>query len=128
MSYENYLDTMVQLSSQKRARIVHQGSVIFIESSPKNKWKVSSKLFNYQGLPRGLKETFVGSKVMRWKERGAYLQLDPNDSSIYLIEEMEASAKYVPFKYRINDFVAVAEEWKEVFEEFSQKDHTSQRI
>jgi hypothetical protein len=129
--YDAFLTILTQLAGKKRARVVVQGSVIFIESAggKKDRWAVSTRVFSGEGyLPRSVKECVSSSGLLKWQERGAYLHLDPAEQAIYLVHEIDSSPKYVPFKYMMNDFVTVANEWREILEDFASRDHTSLRI
>lgn len=130
MCYDAFLAVISQLSGQKKARVVIQGSVIFIETTSKKKnWSLSTRVFSADGyLPRNVKDCLSASGLMRWQERGAYLHLDPIEKAVYLVHEVHSSPKYVPFKYMMNDFVSVANEWREILEDFAEKDHVSLRL
>jgi len=130
MSYDAFLMTLSQLAGKNKARVVVQGSVIFIETQPnRKKWKMSTKIFNKDGpLPGGMKECVSSSGMLKWQERGAYLKLDPCTNSLYLIHEIESATKYVPFKYLVNDFAQVANEWKEILDDFAERDHNPVRV
>lgn len=128
--YDAFLAVLTQLAGQKKARVVVQGSVIFIETAgKKNHWSVSTKVFSKDGfIPPNVRDCVSSSGLMRWQERGAYLHLDPLEQAIYLVHEIHSSPKYVPFKYLMNDFVSVANEWREILEDFADKDHVSLRL
>lgn len=129
MDYSEFLIVMSQLSFHKKARVVLQGSVYFIEATPnKNKWRLSTKLlYNQERMPNQLAECVSSGSTLRWDHGGAYLKLDREESDLYLIREIECSAKYVPFRYLVTDFIDVADEWKNIIDDFSKKDHTSIR-
>ena len=130
MSYDAFLAILTQLAGKKQARVVIQGSVIFIETQNKrDEWSLKTKVFGGEGfIPKSVRDCVTSSGVLRWQERGAYLQLDAASSSVYLVHEIESSKKYVPFRYHVNDFVQVANEWKEILDDFSERDHTPTRI
>jgi len=130
MSHDTFLLTMAQLASKKKARVVIQGSVVFIETLPENKkWKISTKVFSCDGyLSPSLRECLKSTKTLRWQERGAYLQLDEENHSVHLVHEIISSSKYVPFKYLMNDFAQVANEWREILDEFARRDHIPIRL
>ena len=129
MEYNEFLIMMSQLSFHKKARVVLQGSVYFIEATPnKNKWRLSTKLlFNQKTMPTQLGECISPHGVLRWDHGGAYLKFDYTESDLYLVREIECAAKYVPFRYLVSDFIDVADEWKAILDDFSKKDHTSIR-
>ncbi|MES2345841.1 MAG: hypothetical protein V4494_07900 [Chlamydiota bacterium] len=128
--YDSFLAVITQLAGQKKARVVVQGSVIFIETNPKKDcWSVSTRIFSGNGfIPPNVRECISSNGLMKWQERGAYLHMDPLDQSIYLVHEIHSAPKYVPFKYLMNDFVAVANEWREILEDFAERDHISLRL
>ena len=127
MSYDAFLAVMNQLAGQRKARCVVQGSVIFIESKPtEKKWALATRVFCGDGyLPQAVKECITSSGTLRWQERGANLRVDPDSSNVYLVQEIEPSGKYVPFRYFMRDFADVANEWREILEDFAERDHTS---
>lgn len=125
MSYQAFLLVMGQLASKKKARVVVQGDVIFFESSIKeNHFKIYTKIFSGDGyLPKNMRSYFSSCGVLRWQHRGAYIELDSETHSIYLVEEIEMEKnKYIPFRNRLNDFSLVALEWKEIFREIAEED------
>jgi hypothetical protein len=131
MSYRSYLFVLSQLSSCKRAECVVQGSVVFVEVGEKDKkWKLSTKLLDSseKSIPSFLKNSLNRSGMLRWQERGAYLCLDPETSHVYLMQEIESSNKYVPFKHVMSDFASVASEWKDILHEVSLKDDPMHRL
>jgi hypothetical protein len=124
MTYDAYLMAITQLSTRRKARVVVQGSVIFIETNPpRKKWHLSTKVFDGDGhLPKGIKECLSSSGILKWQAGGAYLHLDSNDNTVHLINEVDSSSKYIPFKHHIGDFVEIAKEWKEILDDFAQRD------
>jgi hypothetical protein len=130
MTYDAFLAILTQLAGKKQARVVIQGSVIFIETQNKREqWTLKTKVFDGEGfVPKGVRDFVTSSGVLRWQERGAYLQLDSEASNVYLVHDVESSKKYVPFRYHVNDFVQVANEWKDILDDFSERDHTPTRI
>jgi hypothetical protein len=131
MSYNAYLMVLSQLSTRKKAQCVIQGSVIFVESKPSNNdWSISTKIFDSEHgkLPSTLKKSLTSSGLLRWQERGAYLKLDAETNHVYLIQEIQASKKYIPFRHIMSDFTDVATEWKQILDDFSLADNNSYRI
>ncbi len=127
MSYDAFLAVMNQLAGQRKARCVVQGSVIFIESKPtEQKWSLATRVYGGEGfLPKSVKECVSSSGVLRWQEKGANLRLDSVTNSVFLVQEITSSSKYVPFRYLMKDFADVANEWREILEDFASRDHTS---
>ncbi|MBS3905203.1 MAG: hypothetical protein KGZ39_07750 [Simkania sp.] len=127
MLYDTFLAVMNQLAGQRKARCVVQGSVIFIESKPVGKqWSLATCVFDGgEYLPRSVKECVSSAGVLRWQERGANLRLDPASNSIYLVQEIQSSSKYVPFRYLMSDFAEVANEWRDILDDFAARDHSS---
>lgn len=119
MSYNTYLLVLSQLTSRKKAECVVQGSVIFVESKQSGKdWNLSTKIFDADTakIPSFLEQSLNSRGLLRWQERGAYLKLDPETNSVYLVQEILSSKKYVPFKYLMNDFAGVAKQWKDILD------------
>ncbi len=124
MEYSSFLLFLNQMSSQRKAKVVIQGSVIFIEKScHTDHWSVTTKIL---GTPtkqlNGLIGSYLSRGSLRWQERGAYLKMDKETNSLYLVQEITSSKKYIPFKHVIQDFVSVASEWKEIFDETSEEE------
>jgi hypothetical protein len=127
MSYNAFLLVMSQLAGKKKARIVVQGNVIFFEASEKkNHLKLYTKVYSGDGyLPKSVRSCVSSSGVLRWQRGGAYIKLDHQTHSVFLIEEVEMEqGKYIPFKNLLSDFSLVAAEWKEILQEFAEKDYT----
>jgi hypothetical protein len=131
MSYDAFLLFLNQITGQKKAKVVVQGSVIFIESARKvENWNLSTKIFGTgdKKFPCSLLQCLSASRLLRWQERGAYLKLDTDTNSIFLVQEIVSSKKYLPFKYLIQDFASVANEWREILEEFASRDDSIPRL
>ncbi len=130
MSYNAFLLVMNQLAGNKKARIVMQGNVIFFEATGKNRLKISTIVYSGDDyLPKSVHSCVSSQGVLRWQHRGAYLQLDRQTHSVFLIEEIEIEeGKYIPFRNHLSDFSMVAAEWKEILREFSESDTTSVSI
>ena len=61
--------------------------------------------------------------TLQWQKGGAYLELDPESHSISLIEQFHVpQGKYIPFRVQFHDFLSVAAEWREIFDEQSEND------
>lgn len=111
MSYDALIDVMNPLGLKKKTRCVVQGSVIFIESKPIQK-----------------KQCVASSGVLRWQEKGANVRLDPASRSIYPTRELGGESKYIPFRYMTHDLADVVNEWREILDDFAERDHTSVRL
>lgn len=118
MEYNSFLLFLSQIAGQKKAKVVVQGSVIFVETNAKNnQWSLSTKILHSESRKsKNSINNSLTSGFLKWQERGAYLRLDKETQALYLIQEVTSSKKYLPFKYLIQDFAAVASEWKEIFE------------
>jgi hypothetical protein len=114
MDYHTFLLLLSQMSGQRKAKVVLQGSVIFVETGSKNDhWNLSTKISKADTK----KLKFELRNGFRWQGKGAYLKVDSEQESVYLVQEVVSSKKYLPFKYLIEDFASIACEWKEIFEE-----------
>ncbi len=121
MSYDLFLAFLSQMYNSKKARLVIQGSVIFIETSKKaDSLQMKTKVFSGDDL-NNTSSCIPSNGVLHVQDRSAYLKLDPTTKDVYLINEVKFSNKYLPFRYQINDFVDVANEWKEILEDFSTR-------
>lgn len=117
MSYNAFLLVMCQLSSRKKAECIVQDSAIFVEAKSEGQaWDLSTKIWDAdeEKIPLFLEESLTLKGRLNWQEKGAYLKKDKETSHIYLIQEVKAHQKYVPFKHVMNDFVSVASEWKSI--------------
>ncbi len=128
---ENYLTRMAflavvtQLADQKEAECVLQGSVIRIKASTEEeRWSISTKIFDGDGfLPQSVRYCVSSAGVLRWQERGAFLKIDPVSQSVFLVQEIDDTGKYIPFRHLIGDFAQVAQEWREILEDFASRDY-----
>lgn len=130
MSYDAFLVVMSQLAGNRKARVVIQENIIFFEKSKKNHWTFYTKVYSGDGyLPSSVRSCVSSGGMLRWQHRGAYLKLAPDSHSVYLFEEIEMEeGKYIPFKHHLSDFSTVATEWKEILQEFAERDCSSARI
>jgi hypothetical protein len=111
MSYDALIAVMNPLALKKKARCVVQGSVIFIESKPKQ-----------------LNKCVASSGVLRWQVKGAKSLPDPASHSIGPTQEVGVDPKYIPFRYMTQDVADVAGDWREILDDFAERDHTSVRL
>jgi hypothetical protein len=130
MSYNAFLFVMSQLAGNRKARVVIQENIIFFEKTKKNHWTLCTKVYSGEdSLPSSVRSCVSNGGVLRWQHRGAYLKLDPHSPSVNLLEEIEIEeGKYIPFKHHLSDFSAIAAEWKEILQEFAERDYSSVRI
>jgi hypothetical protein len=126
MSYDAFLQVMSQLSGQKRARCVLDDQIIFIDRlSQKNRWSISTKVFDGDGyLPPSVRDCVSSSGVLRWQEKGASLRLDSFSKNVFLVHEIDATSRYIPFRYHLRDFAELAREWRTLFDDLASKDLT----
>ena len=125
MEYNAFLVFLNQIANQKKARVVVQGSIIFIETASQNgQWNLSTKVSSSEirKLEKSLGMPF-SKNSLKWQGKGAYLKADPDTDSLYLIQEILSSKKYIPFKHVIQDFASVASEWKEILEKCSEDEN-----
>jgi hypothetical protein len=119
MEYNAFLLFLNQIENQRKAKVVVQGSIIFIETSSQTEhWSLSTKILasSNRKLGRSL-GLYTGAQSWKWQEKGAYLKVDPETDSLYLVQEISSFKRYLPFKYLIQDFANIASEWKEIFQE-----------
>ncbi len=129
MEYNSFLLFLNQMADQRKAKVVVQGSIIFIETSNAGHWSLSTKILKSE--IKKLKRSFgsyLSRSSLKWQEKGAYLKIDQETDSIYLVQEIISSKKYIPFKYLIEDFASVATEWKEILEGFSDEEKLLYRL
>lgn len=126
-----FLALLNPITGKKKSRVVMQGSVIFVETAPKqrDKWNVSARISSKQGpIPTSSRQCVSDYGILPSQDGSSYLQVDEVGSNVFLTPEIESSAKYVPFKYLSSDSAEVAEEWKSILDDFSQRDHTSSHL
>ncbi len=122
---------MSQLAGKKKARIVIDNHLIFIDAlKKKNRWSLFTKVFDSDGyLPPSVQDCLSSAEFMRWQHGGAYLKVDALTQSIYLMNEIEMErGKYIPFRRHITNFVTAADEWKETLEMFAENDRSHIRL
>ncbi len=127
MEYNAFLHFLHQMEVRSKAKVVVQGSVIFIETSSKNaQWSLSTKILH---APNKKLEQILGFYLhkgsLKWQKKGAHITLDPETRSVELVQEIAAFKKYLPFKYLVEDFASLASEWKEIFQTCSSEDLVS---
>jgi hypothetical protein len=117
LSYNAFLLVMCQLSSRKKAECTIEDTAIFVEAKSEGlAWDLSTKIWDADAgkIPSFLQESLSVKGCLNWQEKGAYLKKDKETSHVYLIQEIKAHPKYVPFKHVMNDFASVASEWKSI--------------
>lgn len=125
MSYSSFLIALGQMAGKKKARVLVNNHLIFIEAlSKKNRWKVFTKVFHLDGyIPPSIQDCLSSAEALRWQYQGAYLKLDTKSQSVYLVSEVEMPiGKYIPFRRHLNAFIGASEEWRETLESFAQSD------
>lgn len=127
MLHTAFLMAMSQLAVHKKARISLEDKEIFIEAGAKdNRWKLCTKIFNGNGfLPERIRDCISASGVLKWQKEGAFLKLDPETHSVYLVQELELAFKYIFFKQIVTDFIKVAEEWRQILKGIPENDKAS---
>lgn len=112
--YHSYLNVMSQFSEHNRAVITVKDREICIE---KDGWRMTTKIFNGSGpLPASIKECVSAAKLLRWPEK---IELKIEGGSVYLIQEILPISHFQSFKSYLTHFLALAQEWQEIVEEFS---------
>ncbi len=130
MSYKAFLLVMSQLAGNRKARVVIDDEVIFFEASDRaNHLILSSPVYSGDGyLPQAVRSCVSSRGVLRWQDNGAYLKLDPSSSSILLVQEIQMEeGKYIPFRRHLSDFSIRAGQWREILQDFSERDSFSVR-
>lgn len=125
MSYNAFLLVMSQLASNRKAHVVVQDEVIFFETSKRANYLILSSHV-YSGddyLPQTVRSCISSRGVLRWQDNGAYLKFDSPSSSIFLFQEIQMEeGKYIPFRRHLNDFSIVADQWRKILQDFSERD------
>ncbi len=130
MSYNAFLIAVSQMAGKKKARVVVDNHLIFIEElKKKNRWNMFTKVFHSNGyLPPSVQDCLTSAGALRWQCRGPYLRLDAMTQSVYLVNEVEMPVgKYIPFRLHLNEFLAAANEWKKTLECFAKNDRICAR-
>lgn len=125
--YNAFLIVMSQLASQKKARVVIQDQLIFIEETgEENQWRLSSPVFRGEGyLPSNLFSCVSSRGIFCWQHQKPHLRLNPETHSVDLIHTVEIKkGKYLPFRELMSTFVQMAQEWKKFLLHVAEKDPT----
>lgn len=124
MEYNAFLNFLHQMESQRKAKVVVQGSVIFIETTGKSgHWSLSTKILRVENkkLEKTL-SSYLSRSKFQWQSFGPHITFDRETESVELVQEIVPSKKYIPFKFVMEDFANVASEWKEIFEEYGDQE------
>jgi len=122
MYYQLFLQTLSQLSSRGTASLTFENGIIYIQSLHGNtKWRISTPLFIGEGrIPSPVRSYISSRGSFHWQKTGAYLQLEDSTKTLLLIDELEIQKdKYHLFKKTVQDFMGLAQEWKEIFNRLS---------
>jgi hypothetical protein len=112
MLYRDCLFFYHQILEKQKAYFSSEDCTISVKTFPeKGIWEISTKLVEKSMLTKEMRQR--GS--FHWQKQGAYLFLDPEDSSVYLKQKIAPMQRFLPFKYLMRDFIDVALEWKEIF-------------
>jgi hypothetical protein len=125
MCYKAFLLVMSQLAGKRKARVVIQDRVIFFEASQKeNHLILSTSVYSGDGnLPLNVRSCVSSRGVLRFQGNGAHLKLDPPSSSVHLVQEVRMEeGKYIPFRHHLSDFSMVADQWREILQDFAERD------
>ncbi len=117
MHYQLFLQTLLQLSIKGTAAIELENGTIHIQPMPeKTTWRISMPLYEGNGrIPSGVCACIPSTGILRWQNTGPHLQLDSTAQTLLLVDEIEIQKnKYISFKQKMNDFIAVSEEWQEI--------------
>jgi hypothetical protein len=117
MPYQLFLQTLLQLSSKGKAAIALENGTIHIQPmTEKTTWRISMSLYEGQGrIPSSVRGCLPSTGILRWQNTGPHLQLDSTAQTLLLVDEIEIQKdKYISFKQKMNDFIAVSQEWQEI--------------
>ncbi len=116
MSYKEFLKFIAQFASHRKAEIEVNGNLIAIEMrGKKNCWRLSSPVFISEGY---LPDCLSYSGVLRWQERGAFLEVNRETESVFLVQDITSFATYTHFKPLFTDFSQIVTEWKEILDDY----------
>ena len=121
MDHKKFHLILNQLTYCKKTELAAFGAPLVIEvTEQEERWKLSTCLYSYDHeIPSTIHQCISPSGAFQWQEKGAYLKLDSEERCLYLIQEIDASKKYLPFKSLVYNFVQVADEWKEMLREMA---------
>jgi len=123
MYHQLFLQTLSQLFDQGTATLVlEQGIIYFRSLQQDNNWRISTPLFQGRGcIPSSVRSCVSSRGNLHWQKTGAYLQLENSTHTLSLIDEMEIKKdNYLSFKKTLQDFLELAQEWKEIFKNCSE--------
>ena len=121
MNYSSFLLFLNQISSQRKAKVILQGSIIFVEMDfEAQTWDLSTKILRAENRKTKKQlESILPNKTFQWQEKGAYLVVNEERDFVYLKQKVNSSKKYLLFKSLMEDFASIASEWKGIFESAS---------
>jgi hypothetical protein len=124
--YSTFLLILSQLTGQKRARVVVQDKVVFVDvstSKGKECWTLSTQVYQGEGeIPSSVHSYVSGTDLLRWQQKGAHLKIEPRSNSVLLVEEIQMPGqKYIFFRAHFEKFLQSVAEWKEIFVESNVK-------
>lgn len=106
MDHKTFLNFLSQLLDSGRSEIeVEEGLIVSIDNVS-DVWKISTQ-FIYR-------DSSELPPVLKWQEKGAYLRLDKKSCLASLMQTVTPVGRYSCFKALIQDFVALALEWKKI--------------
>ena len=116
MSYKEFLKFIAQFAGHRKAEIEVEGNLITIEMrGQKNCWRLSSPVYISEGH---LPDCLSYSGVLRWQERGAFLEVDRETESVNLVQDITSFATYLRFKPLFLDFSQLVTEWKDILDDY----------
>jgi hypothetical protein len=114
ISYQLFLRILSQFVVRSKIKVDVEGREIFIHKD-KKRWILSSLIFKEKGdLSKSVHENFSSLGFLRWQERGAFLKLNREESSLFLVQEITSTLSYLRFKALFTDFIQNAIEWEEI--------------
>lgn len=125
--YDAFLRVMSQLSSKRKARIEIDDNAIFFETlKNENCMRISTTIYRGEGfISPSVRSCVPSNGILHLQSSGAYLQLDLEAHAVHLIEEVDMEkGKYIPFKHHFSDFCQIAAEWREILQDFAERDYS----
>jgi hypothetical protein len=123
MSYDLFLRVMSQIANKKVASLTVDDQEIIIEPYKKeNHWLFRTTLYYAEEeIPSCIRSCISSSGVLRWQEKGAYLQIEEESHSVLLIQKIiMEKGKFIPFQFHINDFAHIATEWRGILSDLEE--------
>ncbi len=118
MYYREFLKILAELTSHCKGSVIIEDHLIFVEVLSKNMWRISCRIFGLNaGIPKEVYDCLSSRYGLKWEDKGPYLKLDNDSSSVILIYDVPSNSKYLSFREALRNFLPLAKDWNRFFQE-----------